>query len=125
MAVTHPTTVRNGIADHVVSQINGGGAGTIEFQTAASAVIATLTFSATAFTAAASGIATADTIADDTDTEPGTVTKFVVKSGAAATIFEGVVTDTATGTGDIILSSVIIGDGDTISISALTYEAPN
>ena len=125
MAVTHPTTVRNGIADHVVTQINTGGAGTIEFQTSASAVIATLTFATDAFLDAANGIAAAAAIGDDTDTEPGTVTKFVVKSGGGTTIFQGDVTDTATGTGDIILSSVIIGDGDTISISALTYEAPN
>lgn len=124
MAVTHPTTVRNGIADHVVTQINTGGAGTIEFQTAASAVIATLTFATDAFLDAANGIAAAAAIADDTDTEPGTVTKFVVKSGAGSTIFQGTVTATSGG-GDIILSSVIIGDGDTISISSLTYEAPN
>lgn len=124
MAVTHPTAIRNGIADHVVDQIDGGGAGTIVFQTSGSSDIATLTFSATAFGAASSGIATAASITDDTDCNAGTVTKFIVKSGGAATIFEGTVTATSGG-GDIILSSVAIGAGDTISISALTYEAPN
>jgi len=124
MAVTHPTAIRNGIANHVVDQIDTGGAGSIEFQTSGSAVIATLAFSATAFGAAASGIATAASITDDTDCEPGTVAKFVVKNGSAATIFEGTVTATG-GAGDIVLSSVAIGDGDTISISSLTYEAPN
>lgn len=125
MAVTHPTTVRNDIADLIVDKIDDGGAGSIEFQTSASGVIATLTFSATAFGAAASGIATADSIADDQDCEQGTVTKFVVKSGAGATIFEGSVVASGGSGGDIVLSSTAIGDGDTISISALTYEAPN
>ena len=124
MAVTHPTAIRNDIADLIVDKIDDGGAGSIEFQTSASGVIATLAFSATAFGAAASGIATAGSIADDTDCEPGTVTKFVVKSGAGTTIFEGSVGATG-GSGDIVLSSTAIGDGDTISISALTYEAPN
>ena len=124
MAVTHPTSVRNGIADHVVTQINTGGAGSLEFQTAASAVIATLTFATDAFLNASGGVAAAAAIGDDTDCEPGTVSKFVVKSGGGSTIFQGTVTDTATNTGDIILSSVAIGQGDTISISSLTYEAP-
>ena len=125
MAVTHPTTIRNDIADLIVDKIDNGGAGSIEFQTTASAVVATLTFSTTAFGNAANGVAAAESIADDTDCEPGTVSKFVVKSGAGATVFQGDVSDTAANTGDIILSSVIIGDGDTISISSLTYEAPN
>jgi hypothetical protein len=124
MAVTHPTAIRNDIANLIVDKIDAGGAGSIEFQTSASAVIATLAFSATAFDAAANGVAAAASITDDTDCEPGTVAKFVVKSGGAATIFEGTVTATGGG-GDIILSSVAIGDGDTISISSLTYEAPN
>jgi len=124
MAVTHPTAIRSGIANHVCAQINTGGAGSIEFQTAASGVVATLAFAATAFTAAAGGIAAAASIADDDDCNPGTVSKFVVKSGAGTTIFQGSVVATG-GTGDIVLSSTSIGDGDTISISALTYEAPN
>lgn len=122
--VTHPTAIRNGIADHVVDQLNTG---TIEFLTAADAVIATLTFASTAFGAGgtpSAGIATAEEIGSDTDCEPGTVTKFVAKSSGSAVIFQGTVTATGGG-GDITLSSTLIGDGDTISISALTYEAPD
>ena len=130
MAVTHPTAIRNDIADLIVDKIDVGGAGSIEFQTSASAVIATLTFSATAFDASgstggnAAGVATAASIGDDNDCNPGTVTKFVVKSGAGTSMFDGRVVATG-GSGDIVLSSTAIGDGDTISISALTYEAPN
>ena len=124
MAVTHPTTIRNGIADYVVDQLNSG---TIVFLTSADAEIATLTFASTAFDGAGTagaGIATAGTITPDTDCNAGTVTKFEAKSSGSAVIFQGTVTATGGG-GDIILSSTAIGAGDTISISALTYEAPN
>jgi len=124
MAVTHPTAIRNGIADHVVEQLDGG---TIEFLTSGDAEVATLTFSATAFDAAGTagaGIATAAAITADDSCNPGTVTKFVAKaSNGTDIIFQGDVTATGGG-GDIILSSTAIGGGDTISISALTYEAP-
>ena len=87
-------------------------------------MIATLTFSATAFGGAANGIATAAAITDDTDCNAGTVSKFTVFSGAGDSCSTGSVTATGGG-GDIILSSTAIGQGDTISISSLTYEAPN
>jgi len=126
MAVTHPTDVRNGIADLVVDLIDAGGAGTIQFQDGSSgdSDVATLTFSATAFGAATGGVATAAAITDDTDCNAGTVSKFTVFSGAGDSCFTGTVTATGGG-GDIILSSTSIGSGDTISISSLTYEAPN
>jgi len=126
MAVTHPTDVRNGIANYVVDLIDAGGAGTIVFQdgNATDSDVATLTFSATAFGDAANGISTAAAITDDTDCNAGTVTKFTVFSGGADSCFTGSVTATGGG-GDIILSSTSIGKGDTISISSLTYEAPN
>ena len=89
MAVTHPTDVRNGIADLVVDLIDAGGAGTIVFQDGSSgdSDVATLTFSATAFGAAASGIATAAAITDDTDCNAGTVSKFTVFSGAGDEVY--------------------------------------
>ena len=126
MAVTHPTDVRNDISDLVVDKIDAGGAGTIQFQdgSQSDSDIATLTFSATAFGGAANGIATAAAITDDTDCNAGTVSKFTVFSGAGDSCFTGSVTATGGG-GDIILSSTAIGQGDTISISSLTYEAPN
>ena len=126
MAVTHPTDVRNDVADLVVDNIDAGCAATIVFQDGglSDSDIATLTFSATAFGAAANGIATAAAITDDTDCNAGDVTKFTVFSGAGDSCFTGSVTATGGG-GDIILSSTAIGKGDTISISSLTYEAPN
>jgi hypothetical protein len=122
MTVTHPNLIRSGIADHVVDQLNGG---TIEFQaTLGGSAIATLTFGSPAFGDAVDGIATAEDITPDTDCNPGTVTKFQVKTSGSAVVFQGDVSTTGNG-GDIILSSTGIGEDDTLSISSLTYEAPD
>lgn len=121
MAVTHVTSTRNTIADAVVDLIDAGGAGTLEFQTSGDVEVATLTFSATAFGAASSGTATAASITDDTSATGGTVTKFVIKSGAGTTLLSGSAGTSGT---DIILSSATIGSGDTVSCSSLTYSAP-
>lgn len=126
MAVTHPTDVRNGVADFVTNLIDAGGGGTLVFQDGgvADSDVATLSFSVTAFGDALAGVATANVITDDTNCNAGNVTKFTVFSGAGDSCFTGVVTATGGG-GDIILSSTAIGSGDTISVSSLTYEAPN
>ena len=124
MAVTHAMPVRNLIADTVTAQIDVSGVGKILFQSAGAAVdVASLNFSATAFGAAASAVCTAAAITDDTNCTAGTVAIFAVQQNNNTAVFSGSVTATGGG-GDIILSSVAIGQGDTISISSLTYEAP-
>ena len=123
----HPTSVRNAIADAVVDLIDAGsGAGKLIFYTAnTGTALATLTLSDPAFGAAASGVATASAITSNTDTGSGTVTWFKVVDSDDNIVFEGDVTDDDTGTGSIQLSSVALGTGDTVSVSSLTYTAPN
>jgi hypothetical protein len=123
----HPTSVRNAIADAVVDLIDAGtGAGKLIFYTSnTGTALATLTLSDPAFGAAASGVATAATITSNTDTGSGTVTWFKVVDSDDNIVFEGDVTDDDTGTGSIQLSSVALGTGDTVSVSSLTYTAPN
>lgn len=122
MAVTHPTAVRNAIADAVVDSIDVGGAGSLIFQTSGDVEVATLTFSATAFGAASGGTATAAAITSDTNATGGTVAKFKIQNGSAADAgFAGAV---STSGSDINLSSLVVGSGDTVSISSLTYTAP-
>jgi hypothetical protein len=123
----HPTLVRNTIADTVVDLIDAGGsAGTLNFYTSnGGTLLATLTFSGTAFGAAASGVATAAAITEDANTAAGTVAWFEVHDSSGNTIFEGDVTDDDTGTGSILLSSTTLGTGDTLSVTSLTYTAPN
>lgn len=123
-AVTHPTAVRSALADLVVDRIDAGaGAGTLEFQTAAGVEVATLTFSDPAFGAAASGIATASAISSDTNATGGTIAKAVIKDSTGAEVWTCSVTATGGG-GDIQLSSVVISAGQTVSMTSLTYTAP-
>ena len=122
MAITHTTAIRNTIADAVVDAVDSGGAGTLEFQTSGDVEVATLTFSATAFGAASSGVATAAAITSDSSATGGSVAKFVIKNGSGTTILSGTAGDV--GTEDIVLSNATIGSGDTVSCSSLTYTAP-
>lgn len=127
MSVIHTTTVRNGIANYVTGEIDDNGRGKLVFETAADAEVATLLFSTTAFLPAGqttAGVASADTIDEDNNCNAGVVTKFKVTTGNDDTIFSGSVVATGN-VGDIVLSSTSIGQGDTISVSSLTYEAPN
>lgn len=123
MAVTHPSTIRDGIADYVVDSIDTGGAGSLIFQTSGDAEVATLTFSATAFGAASGGTASANAITSDTSATGGTVAKFKIQNGSAADA--GFAGNVQTSGGDINLSSLSVGAGDTVSMSSLTYTAPS
>ena len=123
MAVTHPTAVRNGIADFVVAQLNEGTPpGKLVFQTSGDVAVATLTFATTAFGASASGTATAAAITSDTNAVGGTIAKVRLRNAAGTDKIIGSVTATGGG-GDIELSSVVISAGQTVSLSSLTYSA--
>jgi hypothetical protein len=120
-ALTHPTAVRNALADLVVDLIDAGaGAGTLVFQTAGDVEVATLTFSDPAFGAASGGTATANAITSDTDATGGTVAKARAFSSTPAEVFACAV---GTSGSDINLSSLAVGAGDTVSMSSLTYTA--
>ena len=124
MAVTHPTLVRTGIADFVVDQLDEGvPPGKLEFQTAASASVATLTFANPAFGAASNGTATAGAIVSDTNADGGTIAKAEWRNAALTAKVLCSVTATGGG-GDIELSSVVVSAGQTVSMSSLTYSAP-
>jgi hypothetical protein len=121
MSVTHPSAVRTIIADAVTATI--GASGKIAMLTGASAVVATLLFSATAFPGSSVGVATANAITSDTNAVGGTIAKAEFRtSGDVAKVLCSV---TATGGGgDIQISSVIVSAAQTVSLSALTYTAP-
>jgi len=118
MAVTHETAARNGIADYIVDQLDGG---TLEIQTSGDVEVATLTFGTPAFGAAAAGVATANAITDDSSATGGTAAKAQLKTSGATAVVNCSV---GTSGEDINLSSVSIGASDTVSISSLTYTAP-
>ncbi len=120
-AVTHPANVRNVMADAVVDLLDAGaGAGTLVFQTAATAEVATCTFSDPAFGSAVAGVATANAITDDSSATGGTTDRFVAQDSDSNSVFLGSV---GTSGADINLSSVVIAASDSVGISSLTYAA--
>lgn len=128
MAVTLSNAAASAAADAVVDLLDSGSSNTNPQLrigiTAMASIVATLEFTgATAFGAASNGVATAGTIADDTNAAGGTAAEFQCVDQDGTTVFSGNVTVTAGG-GDIELSSVNIGASDTVSISSLTYTQP-
>lgn len=121
---TLEAATRSAACDAIVDLVDVGGAGTLVFQTSGDVECATLTFSATAFGAASSGVATAAAITSDTSATGGTVAQASFFSGGATKVLEATVTTIAVGTGDILLSSVVIGASDTVSVSSLTVTVP-
>ncbi len=126
MAVTHPVAVRNDIADLVVDKLDVGTtnpSGRLVLNTSGDVEVATLPFSATAFGAAAAGVATANAITDDSSATGGVAAKCILTDRDNTTIINGSVGATGSGE-DIELSSTTIGATDTVSMSSLTYTAP-
>ena len=123
MAITHGPATRDAVCNAVVDRLDlgsGTSAGRLVFQTAASAAVATLPLSNPAFGNASAGVATANSITSDTNAAGGTTTKFELRDRDSVAVILGSV---GTSGSDINLSSVIIGAGDTVTVSSLTYTA--
>jgi hypothetical protein len=124
MAVTHPTLVRDGVANFVVDQLDEGTPpGTLVFQTSGDAEVATLNLANPAFGASSAGVATAGAIVTDTNATGGTVAKARLKNNVGTDKIICSVTATGGG-GDIQLNSVVISAGQSVSMTSLTYTAP-
>lgn len=126
MAIILTTTTKNTIVDAVVDSIDLGTTdanGDLVLMTGADAEVATLALSNPSFGAAAAGVASADAISDDTDATGGTVALFKFQNRDNVEVLRGTVTATGGG-GDLTLSSVTVGAGDTVSISSFTVTAP-
>jgi hypothetical protein len=126
MALVHITAARDALANLIDDLVNtgAGSEGTIEFQTGASAEVATILLSAVAFGASSGGTMTLAATTDDTNAtgSASAVTKFIVKDQDGNEVFQGTVTLTSGG-GDIELSATTIGAGSTVSITSFTYSA--
>ena len=125
MATTHPTAVRTGIADFVVDQIDEGTPpGDLVFLTSGDATVCTVTLNNPAFGAAANGVATLDVDPALTSgaATAGTIAKaeFRNAEGTAKILCSagGPGSDIAHGIG------LELDDGDTVTVTSLTYTAP-
>lgn len=128
MSITHVTATRNAAANAVVDLADVGTTNPnaqLVYMTAADAVVATLEMSNPAYGAAASAVASAVTIASDTNAagHANPIAKFKVVNRDGAEVYRGSVTATSGG-GDIELSSLTIGAGDTVATSSVQYTAP-
>jgi hypothetical protein len=132
------TGTRNTACDAIVDSIDTGtGAGRIEIRVgspptnvadaSSGTLLATLTFSATAFGAAASGVATAAAITSDTSADAsGDAGYFRIYKGAGAdtaALMQGTAGETAD-TPDMVFDNKSIVAGGTVAISAMTVTVP-
>ena len=111
---------RNAAVDAIAALCNSG---TMEFQTSGDNEVAICTFGATAFGGAASGTATANAISDDADATGGTIDHCVFKKSDTSPILEATCTLSGGG-GDLILTSLVIGVDDVVSVTSLTMTQP-
>lgn len=125
MSITHGTSTRNAIADAVVDRIDlgtGTSSGRLKLLTSGDAVLVSLPMSSTAFGSASSGTATANAITTTNATGTGTAAKFTVVDRDDNIIFQGTV---GTSGADLTITNTSINSGDPISVTSLTYSAPN
>ncbi len=124
MAITLTTAARNAACDAIVDLVDVGTTdanGDIVFMTSGSVEVATLALAAPAFGASSVGVATANTVSSDTNATGGTVALFKIQNKDNTEIFRGAVTVSS---GDINLSSLVVGATDTVSMSSLTVTMP-
>lgn len=131
MAITHSSTIKQGIADYVVDAIDSGSVystGKILFKNSEGEVLVELDFSSPAFgDATSAGIATANTISDGTVSAAGTISTFAIVDKDRNTVLNGTVSTATDGTGDISLleDSLVVSVNQTIRASILKYNSPS
>lgn len=129
MTVKIGTALRNALADAAAARLNSG---TIVFRTGSpptnpgdsdsGTLLATCTFSSTAFGSAASGVATANSITPDTSIDAtGTAGHFRLKTSGAVVDFQGTAGEAAE---DCVFNDADLVIGGTVTITSLTITMP-
>jgi hypothetical protein len=122
MAVTHSTAAKNAATDAVTSLI--GASGFLTFRlTSGGTVAATLALSATAFSAASSGTATANPISGDTNAvgNASPVAYAALQTSGGTIVINCQVG--SSGSDINMTNGVTVAPGDTVTCSSLTYAA--
>ena len=112
------TVGRNAAVEAVTDLLDSGD---IRFETSGNSEVATCTFGATAFGAPATGVCTANSIADDTSATGGVVDHAVLRKSDTTPVATATCGTSAT---DFVLTSLTIGAGDTVSVTSLTMTMP-
>ena len=121
--LTRSAAARNAAADAVVDLIDVNAPGKLVIMEADDTVLSEHAMSNPAFGASAAGVATAGAIADDTSANAtGTAALFKCEDGNALEVFRGSV---GTSGEALNLNSLSIVALTTVSVSSLTYTAPD
>lgn len=115
---TLATAGRNAACNGVVDLLD---AGNVVFHTSGESDVAECTLGTPAFGDSSTGVATAETITDDSSAAGGTVDHAHIRTSADAAILDCSAGTSAT---EFILTSLAIGAGDTVSITSLTVTMP-
>ena len=124
MAVTHPTAVRDGVANFVVDQIDEGTPpGALVFQTSGAVTVCSVTLANPAFGASSSGVATlAGVPLTSGGATAGTIAKAEFRNAAGTA---KILCAVATSASDInIPGGLTLATNDTVTVTSLTYTAP-
>lgn len=113
------TTARNALANAFGGLFASGS--TLQFRTSGGAGVATIGLASTPFGAAATGVITAGATTPDTNAAGGTVANAVLRD--ATTAIRATLTVGTSGA-EILLSTLSIPAGATVSLSSLTITAP-
>lgn len=132
MALGYLAALRNTRLDAINTLVNAGaGAGLLRIYDgsrpatggAATTLLAELTFSDPAFTAAAAGVLTASAVTDDTSANAaGTATWFRVVDSVSTFVYDG---DVATSGSDLNLNTTTFSIGLNVSVTSLTITEGN
>jgi len=126
---THPDLTANAMIDASVDLLDTGtGTPEIVFLTAAEASVASCSMDGTnAFGAAGAVVARradANAIADDTSAVAGTMDHVELRDRDGLARILATITTIAVGTGDFLVSSLVVPGGATVQVTSLTYTAP-
>jgi hypothetical protein len=123
MALTLETGLRDDLANQIDASVNtGAGTATLVFETAADAEVATILLQNPAFGAAVTGVITLQgTPLEDTSATAGTVAQFSIFDRDVAKQLEGVVLVAG---GDINMTSLVVGAGDTVELTSFSITVP-
>jgi hypothetical protein len=129
MAITLTAAARSAAANAVVDLVDVATPGNINLMSAADASLCVIDFAATAFGAAADGVAAAD--CDPVLTGVGLAaagagtacTKFQARNGSDAVVWSGTVTITGGG-GDVTVDNPNIAENQNVTVTAFSYTQP-
>ena len=113
------TTARNAMANAFAGLFASGSS--LRFETAGNAAVATLPLNATPFSSAPTGKVTANAITPDSSAAGGVIDHAIMRNASSAT---EATLSVGTSSGDIIITTLTIAAGASVSMSLLEFTMP-